>query len=300
MLPFRRDPCVHGAKRLLADTNGAGGSRSPADTMELDCSVARARVACARGHPTRTDSTASQVEAVEPYGDPMHLPRWILTALLCTLLVACNHDDPSRRAPPPTPAPVTARPGSMPAPRVTPVSAAAPASAAAIEPVPETPSALARIESAESLAAALAIAGPELADTTDELGTGALLLTAWSSTRMRWPDVSVAKNETSFALVHKDSDAARGKRMCVRGSLIQISKESVGSSAVFIGLLMSGYTDLVHFVAVGSTGELVERSRTRLCGVVTGTYDYANSGGGTGHAINVVGMFDLPENRKAL
>ncbi len=144
------------------------------------------------------------------------------------------------------------------------------------------------------------IAGPEMADTTDELGTGALLLTAWSSTRMRWADVSVAKSETSFALVHKDSDAARGKRMCVRGSLIQISKESVGSSAVFIGLLMSGYTDLVHFVAVGGTGELVERSRTRLCGVVTGTYDYANSGGGTGHAINVVGMFDLPENRKAL
>jgi hypothetical protein len=32
---------------------------------------------------------------------------------------------------------------------------------------------------------------------------------------------------------------------------------------------------------------------------VTGRYDYHDSGGGTGHAVQVVGMFDLPENRPA-
>jgi hypothetical protein len=32
--------------------------------------------------------------------------------------------------------------------------------------------------------------------------------------------------------------------------------------------------------------------------VVAGKYDYVNSGGGTGHAVAAVGMFDLPDNRR--
>jgi hypothetical protein len=35
----------------------------------------------------------------------------------------------------------------------------------------------------------------------------------------------------------------------------------------------------------------------RFCGVVTGLYDYSNSGGGTGHTADIVGMFDLPESK---
>ena len=36
----------------------------------------------------------------------------------------------------------------------------------------------------------------------------------------------------------------------------------------------------------------------RFCGIATGRDTYANTGGGTTHAVRVVGMFDLPENRK--
>ncbi len=44
----------------------------------------------------------------------------------------------------------------------------------------------------------------------------------------------------------------------------------------------------------------MERSQERFCGVVTGLFDYANSGGGTGHAVAIVGLFDIAENRPAV
>jgi hypothetical protein len=97
--------------------------------------------------------------------------------------------------------------------------------------------------------------------------------------------------------MRKDSDAARGKRMCVRGQLIQIQKEKVGDGGLFTGLLLANYSDIYSFIAVGSTGELVSNSNARLCGVAIGNYEYSNSAGGKGHAISIVGMFDLPENR---
>ena len=137
----------------------------------------------------------------------------------------------------------------------------------------------------------------KMSDTDDETSPGALLLALWSSDRLKWPDVAVAKNETSFALIRKDSDANRGKRMCIRGQIIQIQKEKGDGMSLFSGLMLAGSGDITSFIAAGNTGALVARSRTRLCGVVIGTYDYSNSGGGKGHAISLVGMFDLPENR---
>jgi hypothetical protein len=43
-------------------------------------------------------------------------------------------------------------------------------------------------------------------------------------------------------------------------------------------------------------GSRAEQPGTHLR-VVTGKYSYANSGGGTGHAVTLVGVFDLPENK---
>ncbi len=60
---------------------------------------------------------------------------------------------------------------------------------------------------------------------------------------------------------------------------------------------MSNGGNIYRFLAAGSSGTLVPQSYGRFCGVVTGTYDYSNSGGGTGHAVEMVGMFDLPENK---
>lgn len=138
----------------------------------------------------------------------------------------------------------------------------------------------------------------QMTDTDDESSPGALLLGLWSMKHLTWDQVAVARNETSFKVVRKDSDASRGKRMCISGRLIQIAKEKLDDGALFVGLMLTGYSEITRFIAAGSTGDLVENSRARLCGVVIGTYDYSNSGGGKGHAISVVGMFDLPENRR--
>jgi len=146
---------------------------------------------------------------------------------------------------------------------------------------------------------ALTFAMQYMDDTEGKVSDGAIILAAWASRNMKWTDVAVTKDETSFALVRKDSEDARGKRLCTSGQIIQIEvyKFESGDRPVSVGLLMSGAGNLYNFVAAGSSGTLVEQSWARFCGVVTGKYDYANSAGGTGHAVSIVGMFDLPENR---
>ena len=146
---------------------------------------------------------------------------------------------------------------------------------------------------------ALQIVRPAMDDAfRGEWSRGGLMLALWASAHLRWQDVEVNKNETSFALVRKDSEEARGKKMCTSGNLVQIEKEGEGVAKVYSGLLINDYGNIYSFYAAGSTGDLVARSRARLCGVVIGTYDYPNSAGGEGHAVALVGMFDLPENKK--
>ena len=66
---------------------------------------------------------------------------------------------------------------------------------------------------------------------------------------------------------------------------------------IFDGLMLDYARNIYKFSAVGNSGDLVADSQTRLCGIITGKYDYSNSAGGTGHAIKLVGMFDLPANK---
>jgi hypothetical protein len=154
------------------------------------------------------------------------------------------------------------------------------------------------IQQEATLAAGLAVAKPKMEDTSNgKMDTGSILLAIWAMKNMKWADVSVAKDETTFALMQKDSDEERGKRLCVSGRIIQIEVVKTERGKLFDGLFMDGASHLFKFQAVGSTGALVERSYARLCGVATGNYEYSNSGGGTGHAIKMVGMFDLPANK---
>lgn len=151
---------------------------------------------------------------------------------------------------------------------------------------------------AVTLQDALDLSIVQMADTTNDDSPGTLYLTRWAADRMKLASVAVAKNETSFKLVMKDSDSELGKRLCVRGRLISISKVKRGPEqpTIFAGLLDMGAFDIVSFFAVQSTGELVEGNRARLCGVATGRYSYSNAGGGSTHAIKVVGVFDIKEN----
>ena len=74
--------------------------------------------------------------------------------------------------------------------------------------------------------------------------------------------------------------------------------DSLGTPKVFTGGLIDNSGQIYRFIAVKSTGEIVKGSTAKFCGIVTGRLMFSNSVGGTTHAVSLVGMFDLPENRK--
>jgi hypothetical protein len=132
-------------------------------------------------------------------------------------------------------------------------------------------------------------------DSTDEMHVSSRFVVDWLNKVGRLRDVAPTKNETSIALVLKDSDRERGKKMCVRGSLLQIEK---ADTDVFAGLMRDGSSgEIVAFASAKSTGRLVGGSKARFCGVIVGRFTYSNAGGGVTHAVQLAGMFDLPENR---
>lgn len=155
-----------------------------------------------------------------------------------------------------------------------------------------------KIQKLGSFSQALVFAKPKMEDTYAKIDAGTALFALWSIKKLRWSDISVSKNETTVASVLKDSEAARGKRMCFSGTIIEIAVEKTEEGKVFNGLIVDPQMDLYRFNAVGSTGDLVAKSNARFCGIVTSKFDYPNSAGGTGHAIKIVGMFDLPENKQ--
>lgn len=148
-----------------------------------------------------------------------------------------------------------------------------------------------------SFDAAVAALKSQMKDTFDEMNPATLALGMWASKRLAWADVAVAKNETSVALVMKDSEEEAGKRMCASGMIIEIAVQKIQGHKLAVGLLITNARSIVRFVAAGSSGALVANSGARFCGVVTGKFDYGNSAGGTGHGIQMVGMFDLKENK---
>ncbi len=147
-----------------------------------------------------------------------------------------------------------------------------------------------------TLADALKTTAPMMVDKPNQSSDGTDLLTIWAMKWATFEDIAPAKGETSPGKAKKDIDAERGKRFCQSGTIVQIDVKKTPRGTYYVGLLSGGA--LLHFHAVRSTGELVEHSGTRFCGVVTGLFDYENSGGGMGHAIDMVGMFNLPENKK--
>lgn len=154
-----------------------------------------------------------------------------------------------------------------------------------------------KLRASLTLGDAMRVAKPYMTDKFGESSLGTTMISVWGVQMLSWSEVAVAKDETSYALVMKDADAERGKRLCISGPIIEISKDGVDNLRYFSGLMESAREDLFHFHAVKSTGNIVQGHRAKFCGVVTGEFSYRNSGGGTGHAVDVVGMFDLPENK---
>jgi len=118
----------------------------------------------------------------------------------------------------------------------------------------------------------------------------------WSASRLTWVEL-MGVAETKRGLVMKDPDAERGKRLCVSGSIVEIRVDRSDGDTLYFGGLVSPSLEVLRFIAVRSTGGLIEDSPARFCGVVTGLQSYLASNGSVLHAVFAVGMFDLPENR---
>ncbi|HKQ71898.1 MAG TPA: hypothetical protein VJT73_21285 [Polyangiaceae bacterium] len=162
---------------------------------------------------------------------------------------------------------------------------------------PRAPTPEETITSKTTLSDALAIAKPLMIDVPDQESRGTRLLGQWANERMAWSDAKPARDETSVTLVRRKRDTERGKRMCQLGKIIQL--EHFGDAKNAHGILMTPADELVSFLAVGSTGNLSPHRFAQFCGVVTGLQTYTNRGGSLSRAVQLVGMFDLPENRSA-
>lgn len=145
---------------------------------------------------------------------------------------------------------------------------------------------------------AIASTQPQMADMANgEISKGAAILALWADSNMKWSELQEVP-AGKFALVMKDSETQRGKKICTSGTVIEISVDAtVPGRKIYIGGMYGDSGSLYRFVAVRSTGEIVAQSRARFCGVITGQQHYPNSIGGVAHAVHLVGMFDLPENR---
>jgi len=221
-----------------------------------------------------------------------------LTWICLALMLTCKKDDAkdqeiaalraqlAAKSDPPPPSSLGAvRP--VVAPAIVPTPAA---------PPPEEDTPVKRLVNVSTLAAALQITLPLMEDTINKQSDGTIALSIWSTQHLKWSDVGVPRNETSIRLILKDSDAARGKRMCLPGMVVQIHKER-GIERLYTGIFGAYYGQgFISYAAVGDTGELVDQSPARFCGIVTGRYTYGNAAGGTTHAVSMVGMFDLPGN----
>lgn len=135
-------------------------------------------------------------------------------------------------------------------------------------------------------------------DSTDSPSLGAYTLAVWLAERGTLTDVAVERDETSVKLAKKDIAQARGKRTCVRGRVVQVVRDATYPKPLYSGTLATSSYDFVHYLAAGSSGTLVSGNSARLCGVVTGLFTYDNLGGNKTDAVQMVGMFDLPENRR--
>jgi hypothetical protein len=154
-------------------------------------------------------------------------------------------------------------------------------------------------EDPPTLAAAIARARPAMVDQQGTASAGTLMLTGWANRHLRLEAVEVSPNETSYAQVRQDPGAARGKRMCVAGKLTDLSPVRTDAYMYSRGVLSasSAAEQRFAFSAVGSAGALAPGSDARLCGVVTGWIADDDEARGPAHAVILVGVFDLPENR---
>lgn len=129
------------------------------------------------------------------------------------------------------------------------------------------------------------------------VSAGAAVLALWGAEHMRWSELQEIPRG-KYGMVMKDPDSQRGTQLCASAHVVEISVDpSIPGKKIYLGGMFDEAGRLYRFIAVRSTGEIVANSQARFCGIVTGQQHYPNSIGGEAHAVHLVGMFDLPENR---
>ena len=209
-----------------------------------------------------------------------------LALLLCLVPLACSKASPPATEQSPVPT------GASAAPVVS--ASASNSSAVASKPVDSA------IPATATMAEALAYARPLMADTIENQDgdMGSRTLANWMNRKPDWAAIQTVP-ETSVLKFMKDADEERGKRLCIDGKVSQIRGEKSSTGARFYLASMEDQARHYFFlVALGGSGELVAGSKARFCGVATGRYTYRGAFGAQAQAIRVVGMFDLPENKK--
>lgn len=177
-----------------------------------------------------------------------------------------------------------------------PTTATTPAPAATPKSDPQAEafaSFIAKLVEAKTLTGGIALTRPLMKDKVNEPDDGADMLSVWGTTHgLDWKELQ-AIPETSIAKMKKDPDLERGKRLCIAGTVIEIQRVE----KVYGGRIMNDAIEVVTFLALGDTGNIVGNSTGRLCGIATGLLSYSNAAGGTTHSVRVVGAFDLPSNK---
>lgn len=160
---------------------------------------------------------------------------------------------------------------------------------------PREPALAEKLRDTKRLPDALALLVADIEDTRDKPDRASSILALWMGEHPSWSAIERLP-ETTHAKIMKDSESERGKRLCVSGQVVQIAKEQ--GTKLFFGTMSDDSGRMTYYYAAGSTGDIVDGHRARFCGVSAGRFSYENTGGGTTHAVRLVGMFDLPENRK--
>lgn len=101
--------------------------------------------------------------------------------------------------------------------------------------------------------------------------------------------------DNSRAEIMKEASPYLGKKLCVRGVVVQIFGDRSAGKPIWYGVLST--SGIVRFVAVGSSQGIVENTPARFCGFVTGLHGYDTQLGGSTVGVEAVGVFDLAANR---
>jgi hypothetical protein len=190
---------------------------------------------------------------------------------------------------------------SKPMSRVT-TTATATAAPPVVVPPPEPevmkePTVPERLRNATTLVEAIQLVRPVMPPESGDIPPAAAWLASWMSGAFSWKEFETISKATHGETM-KDPSSEQGSRLCHSGTVVQIERDASAPFKVWVGVMSSYSSEVVRFVALGETGKIVNGSQGRFCGIVTGRTHFPNVSGGETRAVLVVGMFDLPGNRK--